>query len=590
LIHPIDLQAYAIALARRQQMLQSRQLGFTDEEIQKAEGSEGRHQKTSWLPSMLLFSTAIAMIYFGEKEKEKTRKQQESDVSEDELALGINREIANTRDYFEARRAAYDQLIKKPDYYSQLEKSEKAQNPYTVNERMKDNARDSYALGFIKIDPRDFLNLTTWGEDYLYGEPRWIHVENQQRGMDYKKFEEIHAKEKSVIHPHLTIDISTGQVTGHEGRHRAAAAEAAGEDFYIYIYPDYESKTHALKHDVMAGNGEKYIPDVLIGQFDPNIKVRLDKSTVRQNPRSKKVLELSDDEIGKLYQEGYSTTEIGDLLGVTDVTILNRLKELGVKRRTLKKDLILSNDEIKELYERGYSSEKLAKMTGVTPHTILERLTKMGVQVRAKSFAASKLSDNEIKRLYEAGYTNEQIANQLGVSPTTTLIRLHSMGVQMRRTGRRSKILELPVDDIKQLYQEGYSTREIADLLGVARKTLFNLIGPMGTRMRRNKKTNPIPPASVAAEAREGLKLRSSVSPSRRGGTSVGIARARQLSSRQNISDNTLKRMRSFFARHEVDKKAKGFRRGEKGYPSKGLQAWKLWGGDAGKKWAKKFR
>lgn len=100
---------------------------------------------------------------------------------------------------------------------------------------------------------------------------------------------------------------------------------------------------------------------------------------------------------------------------------------------------------------------------------------------------------------------------------------------------------------------------------------------------------NPVPPASVAREAREGLKLRSSVSPSRRGGTSVGIARAKQLSSRQNISLNTIKRMKSFFARHEVDKKAKGFRRGEKGYPSKGLQAWKLWGGDSGRAWAKKF-
>jgi hypothetical protein len=102
-------------------------------------------------------------------------------------------------------------------------------------------------------------------------------------------------------------------------------------------------------------------------------------------------------------------------------------------------------------------------------------------------------------------------------------------------------------------------------------------------------KSNPVPPATVAAEAKQGLKLRASVAPSRRGGTAVGIARAKQLSSRQNISDSTVKRMKSFFARHEVDKKAKGFRRGEVGYPSKGLQAWKLWGGDSGKAWANKM-
>jgi hypothetical protein len=44
--------------------------------------------------------------------------------------------------------------------------------------------------------------------------------------------------------------------------------------------------------------------------------------------------------------------------------------------------------------------------------------------------------------------------------------------------------------------------------------------------------------------------------------------------------------MVSFFARHEVDKKATGFRRGEKGYPSRGKVAWELWGGDAGRSWA----
>ena len=36
------------------------------------------------------------------------------------------------------------------------------------------------------------------------------------------------------------------------------------------------------------------------------------------------------------------------------------------------------------------------------------------------------------------------------------------------------------------------------------------------------------------------------------------------------------------------DKRAEGFRPGEKGYPSNGRIAWSLWGGDAGQTWAKK--
>ena len=46
--------------------------------------------------------------------------------------------------------------------------------------------------------------------------------------------------------------------------------------------------------------------------------------------------------------------------------------------------------------------------------------------------------------------------------------------------------------------------------------------------------------------------------------------------------------MKSFFARHEVDKRAEGFSPGEKGYPSAGRIAWALWGGDAGQTWSNK--
>jgi HK97 family phage major capsid protein len=74
-----------------------------------------------------------------------------------------------------------------------------------------------------------------------------------------------------------------------------------------------------------------------------------------------------------------------------------------------------------------------------------------------------------------------------------------------------------------------------------------------------------------------------------RGGTRVGLARANQIVNGDNLSDSTIKRMYSFFSRHEVDKKAQGFRPGEKGFPSNGRIAWGLWGGDAGFSWSKKL-
>lgn len=74
------------------------------------------------------------------------------------------------------------------------------------------------------------------------------------------------------------------------------------------------------------------------------------------------------------------------------------------------------------------------------------------------------------------------------------------------------------------------------------------------------------------------------------GFTDTGRARAVQLANGRNISEETIGRMRSFFARHEVDKDAEGFNRGEDGYPSPGRVAWDAWGGDPGQSWANSVR
>ena len=90
-----------------------------------------------------------------------------------------------------------------------------------------------------------------------------------------------------------------------------------------------------------------------------------------------------------------------------------------------------------------------------------------------------------------------------------------------------------------------------------------------------------IPPNDVQEAARRGLELRSEQPPSNRAGTAVGIARARDLAGGRRVSISTLERMVSYFARHEVDKQGEGW-----GKDSKGYQAWLMWGGDPGRRWA----
>jgi hypothetical protein len=83
-----------------------------------------------------------------------------------------------------------------------------------------------------------------------------------------------------------------------------------------------------------------------------------------------------------------------------------------------------------------------------------------------------------------------------------------------------------------------------------------------------------IAPKWMADNARRGLELRASQPPSNRGGTAVGLARARQLVNGEPLSLSTVKRMKSFIARHGGSEKSNDPRE------SKQRQALLLWGVD----------
>ena len=111
---------------------------------------------------------------------------------------------------------------------------------------------------------------------------------------------------------------------------------------------------------------------------------------------------------------------------------------------------------------------------------------------------------------------------------------------------------------------------------------------PQGLQLEKKKTALVIPESfeptnEMAAEAELGLKWREEYG---RGGTEVGVARARDISNLRNLSYDTVKRMNSYFSRHEVDKEATGWNDGEEGFPTAGRIAWQLWGGDPGRDWS----
>jgi hypothetical protein len=68
-------------------------------------------------------------------------------------------------------------------------------------------------------------------------------------------------------------------------------------------------------------------------------------------------------------------------------------------------------------------------------------------------------------------------------------------------------------------------------------------------------------------------------------GTPVGWGRATDIVAGRSMSLSVVKRMYSFFSRHEVDKKGKDFYNTSN--PSNGRIMWDAWGGDAGFSWSR---
>lgn len=103
--------------------------------------------------------------------------------------------------------------------------------------------------------------------------------------------------------------------------------------------------------------------------------------------------------------------------------------------------------------------------------------------------------------------------------------------------------------------------------------------------MENYEHINFVPPASVAKAAEKGLEYRKkagekgglSVSEAKSEGIGSGVQRAVNLKNRDEISPNTVRRIKAFFDRH---KKNKSIDPKYKSQPwrDRGLTAWLLWG------------
>jgi phage I-like protein len=134
--------------------------------------------------------------------------------------------------------------------------------------------------------------------------------------------------------------------------------------------------------------------------------------------------------------------------------------------------------------------------------------------------------------------------------------------------------------------QTGDVIQCMLDSIALTNRPFIDGQEPIALSQRALAERDMTPPQGARDEAEKGLAWRREHG---RGGTEIGVARARDLSNGKSLSKYTIKRMLAYFSRHEVDKQGNGWSPGEDGFPSAGRIAWALWGGDAGYAWARKM-
>jgi hypothetical protein len=247
----------------------------------------------------------------------------------------------------------------------------------------------------------------------------------------------------------------------------------------------------------------------------------------------------------------------------------------------------LSADKLRALHERLHKSEASPEVLEVH-HLAINEMLRRGLEAPADDvwdefeILVDTMKNANLNALAGSLPSEliEDVIKSTGSATADVQLFLTTTGYEMR--------LEKS-EELNKMIRNENGKYTVYDEEGKRRFGTYNSKAEAEERLAQmhqfSKADSYSPPKAVRTAARRALDW---IGEGKAGDgfTGVGRARAGQLASGESISLATLKRMKSFFSRHEVDKDALGFSQGEKGYPSPGRVSWDAWGGDAGFAWA----
>ncbi len=247
----------------------------------------------------------------------------------------------------------------------------------------------------------------------------------------------------------------------------------------------------------------------------------------------------------------------------------------------------LSAEKLLALHERIHKSQA-SPATIEVHHTILNELARRKMEAPQDEWDDYEILVDSINDVDLTSLGSSLPADMVAEVIKSSGSNVGNVQTFLTSQGYEMRIEPIELDPIEKMIREEDGKFTVYDSSGRRKFGTYPSKEKAEERLaqiERFSKADNTPPKAVRTAARRALDW---IGEGKAGGgfTSVGRARASQLASGESVSLETLKRMKSFFSRHEVDKNALGFSQGEKGYPSPGRVAWDAWGGDAGFAWA----
>lgn len=249
----------------------------------------------------------------------------------------------------------------------------------------------------------------------------------------------------------------------------------------------------------------------------------------------------------------------------------------------------LSAEQLSVLHERIHKSQA-SPATIEVHHTVLNEMARRKMTAPADDWDNYEIlvdSINDVDLTSLGSSLPEEMVQEVLKSADTTIGNIQTF-LTSRGYEMRIEPVQIAPTPFEKMIREEEGQFTVYDSTGTRKFGTYPSKKKAEERLaqiERFAKADNTPPKAVRDAARRALDW---IGEGKAGDgfTSVGRRRAGQLASGESTSLETLKRMKAFFSRHEVDKNALGFSQGEKGYPSPGRVSWDAWGGDAGFAWA----